>query len=59
MADLLSRDNETLKAAQLFATARGQDQVDKISKLDRVHVMQVDLDDKTAVEGAIIQNESR
>ncbi|KAJ4258151.1 hypothetical protein NW762_008292 [Fusarium torreyae] len=57
LADFLSRDDETLASAKLFATARGQDQVDKISKLDRVHVVQMDLDDKTAVEGAIIQND--
>ncbi|KAF5258512.1 hypothetical protein FOXYS1_10903 [Fusarium oxysporum] len=53
IADILSRTDETLKAVNIFAAARNQDQVDKISKLDRVHAFLVDLQDKPAVEYAI------
>ncbi|EXM16800.1 hypothetical protein V3481_015715 [Fusarium oxysporum f. sp. vasinfectum] len=53
IADILSRTDETLKAVNIFAAARSQDQVDKISKLDKVHAFLVDLQDKPAVEYAI------
>ncbi|RKL02909.1 hypothetical protein BFJ68_g11696 [Fusarium oxysporum] len=57
IADILSRTDETLKAVNIFAAARSQDQVDKISKLDRVHAFLVDLQDKPAVEYAIAKYE--
>ncbi|KAF4972347.1 hypothetical protein FSARC_1069 [Fusarium sarcochroum] len=56
LTDILSRTDETLKAVKLFATVRGQDQVDQISKLERVQVVQVDVNDKAAVEEIITQN---
>jgi saccharopine dehydrogenase-like NADP-dependent oxidoreductase len=59
IADILSRTDETLSAVHIFAAARSQDQVDKISKLDRVHAFLVDLQDKAAVEYAIAKYESR
>ncbi|KNB08832.1 hypothetical protein FOXG_09541 [Fusarium oxysporum f. sp. lycopersici 4287] len=59
IADILSRTDETLKAVNIFAAARSQDQVDKISKLDRVHAFLVDLQDKPAVEYAIAKYESK
>ncbi|ENH75358.1 hypothetical protein FOC1_g10002914 [Fusarium oxysporum f. sp. cubense race 1] len=57
IADILSRTDETFKAVNIFAAARSQDQVDKISKLDRVHAFLVDLQDKPAVEYAIAKYE--
>ncbi|KAL5591504.1 hypothetical protein FOVSG1_010393 [Fusarium oxysporum f. sp. vasinfectum] len=57
ITDILSRTDETLKAVNIFAAARSQDQVDKISKLDRVHAFLVDLQDKPAVEYAIAKYE--
>ncbi|KAH7236700.1 uncharacterized protein BKA55DRAFT_597254 [Fusarium redolens] len=57
IADILSRTDETLRAVNIFAAARSQDQVDKISKLDRVHAFLVDLQDKAAVEYAIAKYE--
>ncbi|KAH7469828.1 hypothetical protein FOMA001_g14658 [Fusarium oxysporum f. sp. matthiolae] len=57
IADILSRTDERLKAVNIFAAARSQDQVDKISKLDRVHAFLVDLQDKPAVEYAIAKYE--
>ncbi|KAF4490467.1 hypothetical protein FAGAP_10764 [Fusarium agapanthi] len=50
IADILSRTDETLKSVNIFAAARSQDQVDKISKLERVHAFLVDLQDRPAVE---------
>ncbi|KAF5702473.1 hypothetical protein FMUND_13473 [Fusarium mundagurra] len=57
IADILSRTDETLKGINIFAAARSQDQVDKISKLERVHAFLVDLQDKPAVEYAIAKYE--
>ncbi|KAI7764092.1 hypothetical protein LZL87_006474 [Fusarium oxysporum] len=57
VADILSRTDETLKGIDIFAAARSQDQVDKISKLNRVHALLVDLQDKPAVEYAIAKYE--
>ncbi|KAF5624583.1 hypothetical protein F52700_9752 [Fusarium sp. NRRL 52700] len=53
IADILSRVDETLKDINIFAAARSQDQVDKVSKLERVHAFLVDLQHKPAVEYAI------
>ncbi|KAF5528980.1 hypothetical protein FMEXI_14431 [Fusarium mexicanum] len=57
ITDILSRTDETLKSVNLFAAARSQDQVDKISKLERVHAFLVDLRDRPAVEYAIAKYE--
>ncbi|KAF4454273.1 hypothetical protein F53441_3274 [Fusarium austroafricanum] len=57
IADILSRTDETLKVVNIFAAARNQDQVEKISKLERVQAFQVDLQDKAAVEKAIDEYE--
>ncbi|QGI69862.1 hypothetical protein CEK26_002194 [Fusarium fujikuroi] len=57
VADILSRTDESLKEINVFAAARSQDQVDKISKLERVHAFLVDLQDKPAVEYAIAKYE--
>ncbi|KAF5680734.1 hypothetical protein FCIRC_5721 [Fusarium circinatum] len=57
IADILSRTDETLKSVHVFAAARSQDQVDKISKLERVHAFLVDLQDRPAVEYAIAKYE--
>ncbi|SCV47291.1 uncharacterized protein FFB14_09740 [Fusarium fujikuroi] len=57
VADVLSRTDESLKEINVFAAARSQDQVDKISKLERVHAFLVDLQDKPAVEYAIAKYE--
>ncbi|KLP19696.1 Uncharacterized protein LW94_4327 [Fusarium fujikuroi] len=59
VADVLSRTDESLKEINVFAAARSQDQVDKISKLERVHAFLVDLQDKPAVEYAIAKYESK
>ncbi|RKL43371.1 hypothetical protein BFJ72_g4195 [Fusarium proliferatum] len=59
VADILSRTDESLKEINVFAAARSQDQVDKISKLERVHAFLVDLQDKPAVEYAIAKYESK
>ncbi|KAH7174711.1 uncharacterized protein B0J16DRAFT_388536 [Fusarium flagelliforme] len=56
IADLLSRKDEILKAANLFAAVRSQDQVDKIAKIG-VQTIQLDLSDKLAVEEAVNKNE--
>jgi hypothetical protein len=58
IADILSRTDEMLKGINIFAAARTQDQVDKISKLERVHAFLLDLQDKPAVEYAIAKYES-
>jgi saccharopine dehydrogenase-like NADP-dependent oxidoreductase len=58
VADILSRDDETLRSVALFAAVRGQEQVDQISKIG-VKAMLIDLNDKSAVEDAIIQNNSK
>ncbi|RGP81060.1 hypothetical protein FLONG3_849 [Fusarium longipes] len=55
LADLLSRDDMSLRATT-FAAARNQEQVDQISKIG-VKAIQLNLNDKQAVEDAIIQNE--
>ncbi|KAF4436611.1 hypothetical protein FACUT_6206 [Fusarium acutatum] len=57
IADILSRTDETLKGINIFAAARSQDQVDKISKLEGVHAFLVNLQDKAAVEYAIAKYE--
>jgi hypothetical protein len=57
IADILSRDDETLKAVNLFAAARDQEQVDKISKIG-VKAIQLNLNDKSAVEDIIVQSKS-
>ncbi|KAF5986568.1 hypothetical protein FCOIX_1382 [Fusarium coicis] len=57
IADILSRTDETLKGINIFAAARTQDQVDKISKLERFHAFLLDLQDKPAVEYAIAKYE--
>lgn len=59
VADILSRTDESLKDINIFAAARSQDQVDKISKLERVHAFLVDLQDKPAVKYAISKYESK
>ncbi|KAF5621439.1 hypothetical protein F25303_12309 [Fusarium sp. NRRL 25303] len=59
VADILSRTDESLKDINIFAAARSQDQVDKISKLERVHAFLVDLQDKPTVEYAIAKYESK
>ncbi|CAG7562415.1 unnamed protein product [Fusarium equiseti] len=56
IADILSRKDETIKAASLFAAVRSQDQVDKIAKIG-VQTIQLDLSDKLAVEEAVTKNE--
>ncbi|KAG8672672.1 hypothetical protein FPOAC2_06066 [Fusarium poae] len=55
VADILSRDDETLRSVALFAAVRSQEQVDQISKIG-VKAILIDLNDKSAVEDAIIQN---
>ncbi|KAM0544579.1 hypothetical protein ACHAO7_008723 [Fusarium culmorum] len=55
IADILSRNNETLKIATMFAAVRSQEQVDQISKIG-VKAIQVDLNDKSAIEDTIIDN---
>ncbi|KAF5234642.1 hypothetical protein FANTH_11994 [Fusarium anthophilum] len=57
IADILARTDETLKSVHVFAAARSQDQVDRISKLERVHAFLVDLQDRPAVEYAIAKYE--
>ncbi|KAF5721335.1 hypothetical protein FGLOB1_303 [Fusarium globosum] len=57
VADILSRTDESLEDINIFAAARSQDQVDKISKLERVQAFLVDLQDKPAVEYAIAKFE--
>ncbi|ESU09649.1 hypothetical protein FGSG_03560 [Fusarium graminearum PH-1] len=55
IADILSRNEETLKIATMFAAVRSQEQVDQISKIG-VKAIQVDLNDKSAIEDTIIDN---
>ncbi|KAF4336095.1 hypothetical protein FBEOM_10031 [Fusarium beomiforme] len=58
IADILSRTDDTLKAVDIFAAARRPDQVEKISKLDRVEAFLIDLQDKDAVKKAIAKYKS-
>ncbi|KAM0408626.1 hypothetical protein ACHAPD_011608 [Fusarium lateritium] len=55
IADILSRNDETLMSVALFAAVRSQEQVDQISKIG-VKAILVDLNDKSAIEDVIAQN---
>ncbi|KAM0201465.1 hypothetical protein ACHAQI_011257 [Fusarium lateritium] len=56
MNAILSHENENMKSARIFAAVRSQDQVDKLSKLERVRALNLDLNDKTAIEREIETN---
>ncbi|SPJ78952.1 uncharacterized protein FTOL_07343 [Fusarium torulosum] len=56
MNGILSHNDENMKSANIFAAVRSQDQVDKISKLERVRALNFDLNNKTAVEREIELN---
>lgn len=58
MNGILSHNDQNLKNAKIFAVVRNQDQIDKISKLERVQALNIDLTDKTAIEREIELNES-
>lgn len=58
MNGILSHNDQNMKNAKIFAVVRNQDQIDKISKLERVQALNIDLTDKTAIEREIEQNES-
>jgi NADP-dependent 3-hydroxy acid dehydrogenase YdfG len=47
-----------MKNAKIFAAIRSQDHIDKISKLERVRALNIDLTDKTAIEREIELNKS-
>jgi NADP-dependent 3-hydroxy acid dehydrogenase YdfG len=47
-----------MKNAKIFAAVRSQDHIDKISKLERVRALNIDLTDKTAIEREIELNKS-
>ncbi|KAL6916610.1 hypothetical protein FSST1_008105 [Fusarium sambucinum] len=57
VADILSRNDETLRSVALFAAVRSQEQVDQISKIG-VKAILVDLNDKSAIEDAIAQKKN-
>ncbi|KAM0229278.1 hypothetical protein ACHAP5_011702 [Fusarium lateritium] len=56
MNAILSHKNENMKSAKIFAAVRSQDQVEKLSKLERVRALSLDLNDKTAIEREIEMN---
>ncbi|KAJ3535359.1 hypothetical protein NM208_g1129 [Fusarium decemcellulare] len=56
LADLLSRTDETFKAARYFAAVRAPEQVEALSKL-HVNIVKLDVNDKAAVEEAVVGNE--
>lgn len=58
MNGILSHNDENMKSAKIFAAVRSQDQIDKISKLERVRALNLDLSDKTAIEREIELNKS-
>ncbi|KIL88128.1 hypothetical protein FAVG1_08205 [Fusarium avenaceum] len=53
MNGILSHNDQNVKNAKIFAAVRNQDQIDKISKLERVQALNIDLTDKTAIEREI------
>ncbi|KAM6506010.1 hypothetical protein FSOLCH5_014189 [Fusarium solani] len=57
LADLLLHSNDSFKDAKFFAAVRAQDQVESVSKLG-IDAVNVDLNDKAAVEEAVLRNES-
>ncbi|KAJ4221146.1 hypothetical protein NW759_007215 [Fusarium solani] len=56
LADLLLHSNDSFKDAKFFAAVRAQDQVESVSKLG-IDAVNVDLNDKAAVEEAVLRNE--
>jgi saccharopine dehydrogenase-like NADP-dependent oxidoreductase len=58
MNGILSHNDENMKSANIFAAVRSNDQIDKISKLERVRAVNLDLSDKTAIEREIELNKS-
>ncbi|KAF2251858.1 NAD(P)-binding protein [Trematosphaeria pertusa] len=56
LANFISRTSGPIKAAQISAAVRSEEQAQKLSKLG-VNVIQVDLVDETAVKEAVLRNE--
>ncbi|WZH49978.1 3Beta_HSD domain-containing protein [Fusarium acuminatum] len=56
MNGILSHNDQNMKNAKIFAAVRSQDHIDKISKLERVRALNIDLTDKTAIEREIELN---
>lgn len=58
MNGILSQNDQNTKNAKIFAAVRNQDHIDKISKLERVQALNIDLTDNTAIEREIELNKS-
>lgn len=57
LADFISHTNSPIKAANISAAVRSEEQAQSLSKLS-VNVIQVDLSDEAAVKEAVLRNES-
>ncbi|KAF2181555.1 NAD(P)-binding protein [Zopfia rhizophila CBS 207.26] len=57
LADFLSRTSSPIKDSRIYATVRSEEQAQRLSKIDGVNVIQVDLSDEASVSEAVLRNE--
>jgi len=57
LADFISRKDDPIGTSSIFAAVRSTEQAQCLSKLDGVHVLQLELTEQAAVRDAVLNNE--
>jgi nucleoside-diphosphate-sugar epimerase len=57
LADFIARKGGPISTASIYAAVRSTEQAKRLSKLDGVHVLQLELADQAAVRDAVLKNE--